>query len=166
VQCEDVHGSCRRAGLALAALLSTTGFAAVIGAVPSLRFALTLASASYLLWLAWSMATSAPSGAIRATERGRGLSLAGGFTLGAANPKAYLAFASLFGSFAIIEPAYGWLDSVVKGVVCITVTGVVDFAWVLVGVALRRIQLTATAERAMNISMAGAILVALGISLS
>jgi threonine/homoserine/homoserine lactone efflux protein len=65
----------------------------VIAAVFSLHFALTLASASYLLWLAWSIATSAPSGFIRSAERGRGLSLAGGFTLGAANPKVYLAFA-------------------------------------------------------------------------
>jgi threonine/homoserine/homoserine lactone efflux protein len=154
-----------QAGLALAALLSATGLAAVIAAVPSLHFALTLASASYLLWLAWSIATSAPSGSIRSAERGRGLSLAGGFTLGAANPKVYLAFASLFGSFAIIAPAHGWLDSIVKGVMCITVTAVVDFAWVLVGVALQRIQLTWTAERAMNICMAGAILVALGISM-
>jgi threonine/homoserine/homoserine lactone efflux protein len=154
-----------QAGLALAALLSATGLAAVIGAVPSLRFALTLVSAGYLLWLAWSIATSAPGGSTRAAERGRGLSLAGGFTLGAANPKAYLAFASLFGSFAIIEPAHGWLDSVVKGVVCIMVTAIVDFAWVLLGVALGRVQLTATAERAMNISMGGALLVALGITL-
>src|SRR5688500_16026355 len=108
-----------QAGLALAALLSVTGLAAVIGAVPSLRFALTIASSGYLLWLAWSMATTSPSGSIPAAERGRSLSLAGGFTLGAANPKAYLAFASLFGSFVIIEPAHGWLDSCVKVVVCI-----------------------------------------------
>ena len=101
----------------------------------------------------------------RGAERGRGLSLAGGFTLGAANPKVYLAFASLFGSFAIVEPAHGWLDSAAKGVICITVTAAVDFAWVLVGVALQRIQLTWAAERAMNISMGGAILVALGITL-
>jgi threonine/homoserine/homoserine lactone efflux protein len=154
-----------QAGLALAAALSATGLATVIGVVPGLRLALTLASAGYLLWLAWSIATSPVSGSIGADERGRGLTLAGGFTLGAANPKAYLAFASLFGSFALVDPAYGWQDSVLKGVVCITVTAVVDFAWVLVGVALGRIQLTATAERAMNLSKGGAILLALGITL-
>jgi threonine/homoserine/homoserine lactone efflux protein len=154
-----------QAGLALAAALSATGLATVIGVVPGLRLTLTLASAGYLLWLAWSIATSPVSGSIGADERDRGLTLAGGFTLGAANPKAYLAFASLFGSFALVDPAYGWQDSVLKGVVCITVTAVVDFAWVLVGVALGRIQLTATAERAMNLSMGGAILLALGITL-
>jgi len=142
-----------QAGLALAAALSATGLAAVIGAVPGLRFALTLASAGYLLWLAWSIATSPLSGSISVDERGRGLTLAGGFTLGAANPKAYLAFASLFGLFAIVNPAYGWRDSLLKGILCITVTAVVDFAWVLVGVALGRIQLTASAERAMNLAM-------------
>jgi len=45
-------------GLALAAALSATGLAAVIGTVPGLRFTLMLASAGYLLWLAWSIATS------------------------------------------------------------------------------------------------------------
>ena len=82
-----------------------------------------------------------------------------------ANPKAYLAFASLFGSFAIVDPAYGWRDSALKAVVCIIVTTVVDLAWVLVGVALGRIELTASAERAMNMSMGGAILLALGMTL-
>ena len=154
-----------QAGLALAAALSATGLAAVIGAVPDLRLTLMLASACYLLWLAWSIATSPLSGSLGADERGRGFTLAGGFTLGAANPKAYLAFVSLFGSFAIVDPAYGWRDSVLKGVVCIAVTAVVDVAWVLVGVALGRIQLTATTERAMNMSMGGAILLALGITL-
>jgi len=154
-----------QAGLAVAAALSGTGLAAVIGTVPGLRFTLMLASAGYLLWLAWSIATSPPSGSLGADERGRGFTLAGGFTLGAANPKAYLAFVSLFGSFAIVDPAYGWRDSVLKGVVCIAVTAVVDVAWVLVGVALGRIQLTATTERAMNMSMGGAILLALGITL-
>jgi threonine/homoserine/homoserine lactone efflux protein len=154
-----------QAGLALAAALSATGLAAVIGAVPGVRFALTLASTGYLLWLAYSIATSPLSGSSGADERGRGLTLAGGFTLGAANPKAYLAFASLFGSFTIVDPAYGWRDSVLKGVACIIVTTVVDLAWVLVGVALGRLQLTASAERAMNMSMGGAILLALGMTL-
>jgi len=154
-----------QAGLALAAALSAAGLATVLSTVPGLRFALVLASAGYLLWLAWSIATAPLSGSIGGDERGRGLTLAGGFTLGAANPKAYLAFASLFGSFAIIGPAFGWRDSLVKGILCITATAVVDFAWVLVGVALGRIQLTASAERAMNLTMGGAILLALGITM-
>lgn len=154
-----------QAGLALAAALSATGLAAVISAIPSVRFALTLASAAYLLWLAWSVATSPLSKSACSDERGRGLTLAGGFTLGAANPKAYLAFTSLFGSFAIVAPAHGWRDSLLKAVLCITVAAVVDFAWVLFGVALGRIRLSATAERAMNMSLGGAILLAFGMSL-
>lgn len=154
-----------QAGLALAAMLSAAGLATAIGAIPSLRFALTLASVLYLLWLAWSIATSPPGASVPEGERGPGLSLAGGFTLGAANPKAYLAFVSLFGSFAIVEPAYGRFDSVLKAVVCIAVTAVVDFAWLLAGVVLRRIRLTPSAERAMNISMGGAILLALAMTL-
>jgi threonine/homoserine/homoserine lactone efflux protein len=73
---------------------------------------------------------------LHANDRSRALTPAGGFTLGAANPKVYLAFASLFGSFAIMEPAFGWRDSGLKVVACITITVAIDFAWVLVGVAL------------------------------
>jgi threonine/homoserine/homoserine lactone efflux protein len=154
-----------QAGLVLAAALCTVGLATVIGAVPGLRFALTLACASYLLWLVWSIATAPLSESISADKRRHGLTLASGFTLGAANPKAYLAFASLFGSFAIIDPAYGWRDSLLKGILCITVTAVIDIAWVLVGVALGRIPLTASAERVMNFWMGGALLLALAITL-
>jgi threonine/homoserine/homoserine lactone efflux protein len=154
-----------QAGLALAAALSAMGLATVLNVIPGLRFALTLASAAYLLWLAWSVATSPLRESSSGDERGRGLTLAGGFTLGAANPKAYLAFASLFGSFAIVDPAYGWRDSALKAVLCITVAAVVDFAWVLFGVVLRRLRLSATAERAMNVSLGGAILLAFGMTL-
>jgi threonine/homoserine/homoserine lactone efflux protein len=154
-----------QAGLAVAAALSATGLAAVISAFPSVRLALTLASAAYLLWLAWSVATSPSSESVSEAERGRGLTLAGGFTLGAANPKAYLAFASLFGSFAILDPAHGLRDTILKAAICITVAVVVDFAWVLFGVAIGRIRLSATAERVMNISLGGAIVLAFGMTL-
>jgi len=154
-----------QSGLTLSATLSASGLAAVAGASPGSRFALTLVSALYLLWLAWSIATAPVGGSTSAAERGRSLGLPGGFILGAANPKAYLAFISLFGSFAIVDPPYGWQDSLLKAVVCITVTMIVDFLWVLVGVALGRMKLTATAEHRMNLSMAGAILLALCVTL-
>lgn len=154
-----------QAGLALAAALSATGLATAISAIPSVRFALTLASAAYLLWLAWSVATAPLARSLGAEEGSRGITLAGGFTLGAANPKAYLAFASLFGSFAIVAPAHGWQDTGLKLAICIIVAAVVDFVWVLFGVALGRIGLSATAERAMNICSGGAILLALGLTL-
>ena len=154
-----------QAGLVLAAIVSATGLATMIDAVPGLHLAMTLAAQGYLVWLAWSIATSPVNGTSESDSRGRGLSLLGGFTLGAANPKVYLAFASLFGSFALVEPPHGWLDSVIKGLVCITVATAVDLAWVRAGAVLGRFQLTPAAERTMNLAMAAAILLALGLTL-
>lgn len=146
-------------GLALSSALSAAGLAAVLQAFPPLHGALLVISIVYLLWLAWTIA-SAPLGGAVGTGDARGLSLAGGFLLGAANPKAYLAFASLFGSFVVLQPAYGLADQLAKWAACLTVMILVDLAWMLAGVALGRIALRPRSERAMNVAMGGAILAA------
>jgi threonine/homoserine/homoserine lactone efflux protein len=92
-------------GLALAAVASATGIAAMLLIVPGLHIMLLAISAAYLLWLAWSIAAAPLTGNLQSGYEPGSFSLAGAFTLGAANPKAYLAFASLFGSFTILGRA-------------------------------------------------------------
>lgn len=150
-------------GLALAAALSAAGLASLLAAVPGMHLALTVVSTAYLAWLAWKVA-SAPvgDGAIGEGSSAR-LTFAGGFVLGAANPKAYLAFVSLFGSFAVAsEPR---ADALIKWGLCVLVMVVVDIAWLALGVLLGRIRLGARGERAMNLAMGGAILAAAGLAL-
>jgi threonine/homoserine/homoserine lactone efflux protein len=151
-------------GLALAAALSAAGLASVLTAVPALHTALTVISVAYLAWLAWSVATApVGDGAIGGDSSAR-LTFMGGLVLGAANPKAYLAFVSLFGSFAVVE-AGSRADAAVKWALCVLVMVVVDLAWLALGVVLGKIQLGAKGQRAMNLAMGGSILAAAGLSL-
>ena len=156
-------------GLALAAGLSAMGLASLVGAVPGLRLALTIVSVAYLVWLAWSVATAPVDGEeIGGGAIGEGgsarLTFTGGFVLGVANPKAYLAFVSLFGAFAVAG-AGTRADAIVKWLLCVLVMVVVDLAWLALGVLLGRVRLGARGERTMNLAMGAAILAAAGLSL-
>ena len=73
-------------GLALAAALSAAGLASLLGAAPMLRLALTIVSAAYLGWLAWSVATAPVGDGTIGEKSSASLTFAGGFVLGAANP--------------------------------------------------------------------------------
>lgn len=147
-------------GLALAAALTAGGLVALLQAVPLIRAMLTIISVIYLLWLAWSIASAPLSESVGIGTQGA-FTLAGGFMLGFANPKAYLAFASLFGSFSVLQPAYGLTDTLIKWIALVVVMALVDLAWLLAGVALGRVSLSRRAERSMNVIMGGAILLAL-----
>lgn len=69
--------------------------------------------------------------------------------LGLTNPKAYLAFASLFASFVLVG---GDLtrDSLLKwgGVVIVMI--MVDIVWLWIGIRLGRLDLSVRSERAIN----------------
>jgi threonine/homoserine/homoserine lactone efflux protein len=148
-----------QAGLALAAGLSAVGLVALLQAFPALRVIMLVASTAYLIALAWSIASAPPSGGVG----GNGREAAawrpwGAFVLGVTNPKAYLAFASLFGSFILLDPAQGLGDGGLKWLLVVLVMILVDIAWLLAGRALGRIEMAPRAERAMNIAMGLAIL--------
>lgn len=152
-------------GLALAAGLSAAGLISMLLAVPLARTVLTALSAGYLAWLAWSIATApAGDGAIGGASEATA-SFGGGFLLGFANPKAYLAFLSLFASFTILGTDAD-ADAALKWLLCVAVMLVVDFGWLCLGAALGRIRLGARKERALNVAMGGTILIAAGLALA
>jgi len=142
-------------GLAMAAGLSAAGLVSVFAAVPAIERALMLVALAYLVWLAWKVG-SAPVGRPEVSTAG---SLGQGFMLGIANPKAYLAFASLIASFAIL-PRGSLGDGLAKWAILVAVMITVDIAWLAAGAALGGLKLSPRAERAMNLVMAGAILAA------
>lgn len=142
-------------GLALAAGLSTAGLVSVFTAIPAVERALMLIALAYLVWLAWKIG-SAPLGGVEVSTAS---SLGQGFLLGIANPKAYLAFASLIASFAIL-PRGSVGDGAAKWAILVAVMIVVDLAWLTAGTALGRLSLSPRAERAMNLAMAAGILAA------
>lgn len=147
-------------GLALAAGLSALGLASVLEAFPAAHAMLSVVSICYLVWLAWQIASAPVAGEIGDADHAVKPSTLTGFILGVANPKAYLAFASLFGSFVVLQPALGTSDTLAKWTLCVAVMIVVDFAWLALGASLGRIVLRPAAERVMNVAMGAAIILA------
>lgn len=148
-------------GLALAAGIAAFGIASVLQAVPAAMTALMIAATAYLVYLAYRIFT-APVG-VPAQDKAVATSPMAGAMLGIANPKAYVAFASLFASRAIAAPG-SHADIALKWALCVVVMLVVDFAWLLAGAALHRTAFPPHAELALNRALGVAILVAAGLA--
>jgi len=140
----------------IAVLLAVaTGVVAALTGVPRVAPLLIAASAAYILYLAWRIATAPPLG------DGNGApapSFAGGFLLAVANPKAYVAIAAVFASAAPIVEADG-LDALLKTIVLSLMIVVIHVAWLLVGSSFARFLRDPKTSRMVNVLFA-AILVA------
>ncbi|MEZ0471495.1 LysE family translocator [Luteimonas salinilitoris] len=150
-------------GLALAAGIAAAGIASVLQALPAAMAAMTINATMYLVYLACRIATS-PVGSAR-KEGVPSTSAMAGLLLGVVNPKAFVAFASLFASQAIVRSSPRE-DIMVKWTLCVIVMIVVDFAWLLAGVALHRSTLRPEVERALNLFLAAAIVAAAVLALA
>lgn len=144
-------------GLALAFGATAVGLLTLLEAVPFAMRAMMIASAAYLIFLAYQIA-GAPVGSLPRSAQTRS-SLASGFVLGIANPKAYVAFASLLASQTLVEHDRH-ADALLKWVICVIVAIVVDIVWLYVGVRLRRAALRPQTERVLNFSLAATIVLA------
>jgi threonine/homoserine/homoserine lactone efflux protein len=134
-------------GLAIAAGATAAGLLSLIETIPFAMAAMTLAAAAYLVWLAWKI-SSAPVGDDLAASRGTSPTIGGGILLGLTNPKAYIAFASLFAAYRLSPD--GAFDMKVKWALCIIVMIVVDIIWLWLGAVLGRVRLNAVNERRLN----------------
>lgn len=147
-------------GLALAAGLSAGGMISVFRAFPAAMMAMTWVATAYLVYLAYQIAT-APVGAALAGSRTSSSAIAG-LLLGTANPKAFVAFASLFASRSVaVDPQ---ADILLKWALCVAVMLIVDLAWLLVGVAMNQASLRPATERALNLCLAAMILGSAGLA--
>lgn len=148
-------------GLAAAAGISAVGLFSMIKALPSALEAMTMLATAYLIYLAYKIATSPVGAAV--TQGSTSSSAKAGFLLGVTNPKAFVAFATLFASRTLMG-ANPQGDLALKWTLCVIVMIVVDFAWLLVGAALHQATLSPGKERALNLCLASAILVAAALS--
>ncbi len=144
-------------GLAIAFGATAAGLLSLLQVIPFALRAMTLASVAYLIYLSYQIAT-APVGSKQSGAQARS-SVMSGFLLGIANPKAYIAFASLLASQTLVEHDLH-ADAVLKWVICVIVAIVVDIAWLFVGVKLRRAALRPLTERLLNYTLAATILLA------
>lgn len=139
------------AGNFLVGLAVVSGLAAIVLATPWLRMVLLIASAAYLCWLAWRIATSGGRVAFTAAERAPGFR--NGITLQFINPKAYAVNTTLFTGFGFMAESLGW-EIVIKFLILNAVWIPIHFFWLWLGITLRRLDLPARYLRAINIFMA------------
>lgn len=144
-------------GLATAAAISIIGLFAAIRVVPAATLVMSVVATLYLLYLAYSIASS-PVGQ-KSRNNSRSSSIGSGLLLGLTNPKAYLAFISLFGSFQIVTKSSSF-DSLAKWAIVVVVMVVVDLLWLWVGVRLGQLNMSSKSERIMNYILAATIVLA------
>jgi threonine/homoserine/homoserine lactone efflux protein len=119
--------------------------------------AMTVLATLYLLYLAYRIATS-PSGAqVKDASSNFAMTSTGGFLLGVTNPKAYMAFASLMGSYSVIRTSAS-ADVALKWLLCVAVMIIVDIAWLWAGSALQKANPEPVTERVINVAMGATIL--------
>lgn len=142
-------------GTNLVCLGVITGLAAAMLANPGLRTLFAIASAGYLCWLAIRIAFAGAKVAF--IERTQPPGIRGGLLLQAINPKAYAVNTALFSGFAFMaeRPA---LEIAIKLVILNTLWLAIHALWLWIGVTLRRLDLPARKQRAINIFMAASML--------
>ena len=135
------------AGTIAVLLAVATGVVALLLAVPRLAPVLLAASAVYILYLAYRIATapplSKPDGMVAAP------SFAGGVLLAVANPKAYVAIAAVFAG----SPLGGVPKIAVLGVMIV----LIHLVWWLAGAAFSRIFHDPVWSRRVNTAFAAAL---------
>ncbi|MER9056223.1 LysE family transporter [Mesorhizobium sp. M0213] len=136
-------------GTVLVLLVVATGIMAVLTALPKLAALLAVASAAYILYLAFKIATAPPL----AARVGRAAlpTFLGGFLLAIANPKAYVAIAAVF---AGASPGTGGLAISAKLAVLALMIVAIHLLWLLAGTAFARLLRKPLASRIINLVFA------------
>ena len=150
-------------GSNLVALAVISGLAALILADARLRVVLLLASAGYLLYLAFKIATAGARIAFIEARREPGM--IDGLALQAINPKAYAVNTTLFSGFPIFTEAT-LAEALVKLAIMNAIWVPLHLAWLGAGIGLRRLDLAHRTQRAINVGMAVAMLAVVGMALA
>lgn len=148
-------------GNLLVGIAVATGLAAVIFSIAYLREVLVFASAAYLIWLAFKIAMSGQKIAfISSSSAPRFFN---GVTLQLINPKAYAVNTALFSGFAFM-PENLLVETLIKFALLNALWIPIHFFWLGAGVTLKRMDLSAGVQRAINIFMALAMLAVAGLA--
>lgn len=139
-----------------------SGLAAFLLSYASLRIVLLGASAVYLLYLAYRIATSKTGIAIERAEKPLGF--INGATLQVINPKAYAVMTTLFSGFPFY-PDSTLIEVALKTAVFMSLSFPVHFIWLWLGATLKRLALSPQAARAVNIAMAVSMVAVVALAL-
>jgi threonine/homoserine/homoserine lactone efflux protein len=154
-----LHNSLRYAsgiilGTVAVLLVVATGITAVLTSMPGVAPVLAVASAAYILYLAYKIATAPPlatrdSGAVLPT-------FLGGFLLAVANPKAYVAIAAVLAGSATAAGADA-LGVPARLAVLTLMIVAIHVLWLLAGAAFARYLRKPLASRIINLVFAATL---------
>jgi threonine/homoserine/homoserine lactone efflux protein len=134
------------AGTTVVLIAVAAGVVSLLLSVPRLAPVLLGASAVYMLYLAFRIATAPPL----SKQAGAGTpSFAGAFLLAVANPKAYLAIAAVF--------AGSTLDALPKVAILIVMIVAIHVCWLLAGASLSRLFYDPVRSRIANAAFAATL---------
>ncbi|MBJ3774624.1 LysE family translocator [Acuticoccus mangrovi] len=143
--------------------LVVSGIAALALALPWLRMLLLWGSVSYLLYLAAKIALAGSRIAFIHRESPPGFW--NGVVFQPINPKAYAVNTALFSGFAFMPQAPA-TEVLVKALIMAAIWIPIHIAWLFLGVTLRRLDLSETANRAINFVMAFAMVAVVAIAIT
>lgn len=143
-------------------LLVISGVAAVALALPFLRTVLLIASVSYLVFLAWRIASAGSR--VGFAPAATPLGFLNGLTLQFINPKAYVVSTALFSGFAFLPDAPIW-EAVIKIILFNLIWVPVHLIWLSAGAKLGSLDISETWHRRINLAMAASLLAVVGIAL-
>ncbi len=149
-------------GTNLVALMVVTGLAALIFGVPWIRPVLLVASVAYLTYLAAKIAFSGSKVAFIQATKPPGVW--GGVMLQFINPKAYVVNTTLFSGFGFMAENL-MAETIIKFLIINAVWIPLHLAWLWAGVTLHRLNLEPKTQRAINMGMAAAMLIVVGLAL-
>jgi len=144
------------------ALAVITGLAAIVLAVPVVRWVLMALSLAYLLYLAAKIAFAGSKVAFIAATTAPGI--VAGLMLQAINPKAYAVNTSLFTGFPYM-PDNLMFETLTKLLIVNAIWIPIHLVWAWVGVTLHRLNLSDAAQSRINYAMAASLLIVVGLAL-
>ena len=148
-------------GTNLVCLAVVSGLTAFLLADPRLRTVLFFASVAYLTYLALRIALAGSK--IAFIERQKPPGIVGGIALQAINPKAYAVNTALFSGFGFL-PSNLLLEIILKFLIVNAIWIPIHFAWLYLGISLRRMNLPDRTQRAINIAMALSMMLVVGLA--
>ena len=138
------------------------GLDALLFAVPWARTVLFVLSFGFLLYLAARIAFAGSQIGFIGAKREPGLTE--GFLLQPINPKAYAVCTAMITGFGFMPDAY-WTEVVVKFIILNIIWVPLHLTWIGVGVWLKTLDLPPKKQRVINVFMAAAMLLAVGIAI-
>lgn len=137
-------------GTTIVLVAVATGITAALLAVPAIGSVLIGISAAYILWLAYHIATAPPLS--EQTAAMDAPSLAGGALLGVANPKSWVAIASVFTSAHLADDAA--TDAAAKIAVLTAMIIMILATWLVAGTSLAPMLREPRRARVVNAALA------------